>query len=171
MYNCSLCGSTSQPGESLLRHVIYGPGKAIHRELPVCPACKGLLDSGVSLEVVRSRVQEYLIKPEAAEFKPVLVNGAPTAPISSGVFRQSPTDVSVRGPIIQPIEARRDIDPARAKHRPNARRKEKPGKPRSRKRPATTGDKGTEKPLGRGAKTKPTPKPNRNPKPKGGKQG
>lgn len=50
MYNCKMCGETSKPGQQRLVHLLKKKTGEIKSELPVCPGCKQLLDSGFEFQ-------------------------------------------------------------------------------------------------------------------------
>lgn len=60
MYICQVCGAKSVPRQKRLLHITYrhvakpggGTRTEIHRETPVCVACKELLDQGHSPQAV-----------------------------------------------------------------------------------------------------------------------
>lgn len=149
MYNCALCSKTSEAGDPMLRHAVYREDKNGHkqiaREYALCSACKGLVDSGVSIAEVHARMATLIkarentvaVAPAEGEDKTVVaVLVLPPTPPSGGTFRNAANQAPApRASLVRKIPERRDIDPARAKHRPNDRTIEKATKPRRGKKP------------------------------------
>lgn len=67
MYNCGVCGESSKPGQTAMKHIVYrvvNGRREIAKEIPCCEDCKGGLNSGYSLKQVREWAEQSRLRDE-----------------------------------------------------------------------------------------------------------